>query len=116
MKYLVLLLCLVGCVGNETATTEVTVYQFVDITVGDTIPGTVLIWDMEDAREVMRQLDGAVAGHRHTVGNCYDRHRMGIFADYYTPEAIAECDKWRRAALLRIRERYIGDLQILGVR
>lgn len=103
MRYLLLLL-LVGCI-DQSADTEVTtiVYQFADITVGDTIPNTAMVWSAEDAREVMRRVDTT---HKRSVEHCehvYYTERDGCYAV-------------RTRELLGAREQYIRELQILGIR
>ena len=116
MRYALLLLCL-GCV-DASSDTEVTtvVYQFADITVGDVIPNTSLVWSAEDAREVMRRVDDIdIAVGRWTFSKGLRRYNLGKCE---TPRygTVQQCYADRESKLTDVRDRYIRDLQILGVR
>jgi hypothetical protein len=91
MKYLILLLGLVGCVDTSTDTEfNLTVYQFAHITVDDTIPGTVLVWTSEDAREVMRRVNL----YRNV---CPGGWAHGLHTHYNLAKCNNEkCFQWRR--------------------
>ena len=111
MRLLLLLLVLAGCVDASQDTTVTTVvYQFADITVGDTIPNTTLVWSAEDAREVMRTLDRTVDEYM-KWGGWYVTNCMWYHKDH---QRVA-CFDARVRALAAFRDQYIRELQILGV-
>ncbi len=107
MRYLLLLL-LVGCIDSSMDTeVNTVVYQFADVTVGDTIPSTSLVWSTAHVEEVRRTVSGmrfACCGWKLSVQHCNDRRndRENCFAT-------------RMRALATERDRYIRELQILGV-
>lgn len=108
MRYLLLLL-LAGCIDSSMDTeVNTVVYQFTSITVGDTIPGLVVVWSRGDANNVIGAVD-EMRFSRHPsirLSDCvrvHLRHREHCYGE-------------REAALLATRDRYIRELQILGFR
>ncbi len=107
---LVLFYSAAACI-DQSADTEINtvVYQFADISIGDTIPQTSMVWTMLAAQEVMRRVDGMVYStwSGWTLSEC---HRYGIKPDR------TKCLAARFHELSAERDRYILELQILGYR
>jgi len=105
MRYLLLLL-LVGCMDSSVSSevNNTVVYQFAEITVGDTVPSTFHVWSADDARAVIALTETT---HKLSIEHCEHASR---------PSRRRSCYFEREQAIRRIRDHYIRDLQILGVR